>query len=145
MGGEKAWSGPDPGMDDAGLILDINTTPLIDVLLVLLVMLIVTIPIQLHAVHLALPGGTPPAQMVGPDAIRIDIDARSAVYWQGVAVDWPELETRMTALAAAPPQAPIHLRTDKDAQYAAFAGVLAATKRTGLTRVSVVGSEEFAQ
>src|SRR5688572_5070749 len=66
-------------------MMDINTTPLIDVMLVLLVMLIITIPIQFHAVALEMPVGTPPTS-VEPDKIRIDIDQASVVYWQGLPV-----------------------------------------------------------
>ncbi|MFM2065312.1 MAG: hypothetical protein RLZZ584_221 [Pseudomonadota bacterium] len=65
-------------------IMDINTTPLIDVMLVLLVMLIITIPIQLHTVNLNMPVGAPPPSDVKPEVVKIDIDENSKVYWQGV-------------------------------------------------------------
>ena len=64
-------------------MIDINTTPLIDVMLVLLVMLIITIPIQLHSVNLNLPTGNPPPPLVKPEIVKIDIDARSVTYWNG--------------------------------------------------------------
>src|SRR3954469_1583844 len=73
-------------------MMDINTTPLIDVMLVLLVMLIITIPIQLHAVNLELPVGTPPTSNIKPEKVQIDIDDRSVVYWQGLPVTAAELE-----------------------------------------------------
>ena len=77
---------PGSGSDDPEVLMDINTTPLIDVMLVLLVMLIITIPIQLHAVSLDMPVGTPPTNNIKPEKIQIDIDENSVVYWQGLPV-----------------------------------------------------------
>ena len=81
--------------------MDINTTPLIDVMLVLLVMLIITIPIQLHAVNLEMPVGIPPDNLVKPEKVQIDIDDKSIVYWQGLPVTAQELEEKMNLVAAA--------------------------------------------
>ena len=67
--------------NDPDVMIDINTTPLIDVMLVLLVMLIITIPIQLHAVNLNMPVGNPPPQLVKPEVVKIDIDPSSQIYW----------------------------------------------------------------
>ena len=78
--------GPASGSDEPEVMLDINTTPLIDVMLVLLVMLIITIPIQLHAVNIELPVGTPPVNLIKPEKVQIDIDEASVVYWQGLAL-----------------------------------------------------------
>ena len=78
-----------------------NTTPLIDVLLVLLVMLIITIPIQLHAVNLDMPVGAPPTSQIKPEKIQIDIDERSIVYWQGLPVTAQELDANMTKVSKA--------------------------------------------
>ncbi|WP_374488037.1 ExbD/TolR family protein [Zoogloea sp.] len=126
------------------VMMDINTTPLIDVMLVLLVMLIITIPIQLHAVNLNLPVGTPPPSDVKPEVVKIDVDARSVVYWQGLPVtSGAELEQKMrdTAALATPPE--VHLRPDRQARYEVVANILAATRRTGLTKIGVIGSEQF--
>ena len=71
---------------DGDVMLDINTTPLIDVMLVLLVMLIITIPIQLHSVNLNMPIGNPPPPLVLPEVVKIDIDDRGAIYWNGEVV-----------------------------------------------------------
>eukprot|EP01032_Pedospumella_encystans_P017657 gene17657-20112_t len=78
--------------------MDINTTPLIDVMLVLLVMLIITIPIQLHSVNLDMPVGTPPTNSIKPEKIQIDIDENSVVYWQGQAVSAEQLEAKMASI-----------------------------------------------
>jgi biopolymer transport protein ExbD len=127
------------------VMMDINTTPLIDVMLVLLVMLIITIPIQLHSVNLDLPVGAPPTALVKPDKVQIDIDAQSTVHWQGLPVTAQELEANMAALARQSAQPEVHVRPNKAAQYAVFAAVLAATKRSGLTKIAVIGSEQFVQ
>jgi biopolymer transport protein ExbD len=129
---------------DPEVMMDINTTPLIDVMLVLLVMLIITIPIQLHAVNLELPVGVPPDSAVMPEKIQIDIDAKNTVFWQGTATSAADLEQKMTAVAQATNQPQIHIRPDKASQYAVFASVLATSRRSGLTKVAVIGSEQFA-
>jgi biopolymer transport protein ExbD len=126
-------------------MMDINTTPLIDVMLVLLVMLIITIPIQLHAVNLELPVGTPPQNNIKPEKVQIDIDDRSVVYWQGLPVTAQELDQKMQELSTLPVQPEIHLRPNKDCQYAVFANVLSTSKRKGLSKVAVIGSEQFVQ
>ncbi|MDP2370832.1 ExbD/TolR family protein [Rhodoferax sp.] len=137
--------GSSGGSGDPEVMMDINTTPLIDVMLVLLVMLIITIPIQLHAVNLEMPVGTPPVNNIKPEKIQIDIDERSVVYWQGLPVTAQELEVNMSVLSKATVQPEVHLRPNKAASYAVFANVLASTKRIGLTKIAVVGSEQFVQ
>jgi len=127
------------------VMMDINTTPLIDVMLVLLVMLIITIPVQLHAVNLDMPVGTPPANNIKPEKIQIDIDENSLVYWQGLPVTAGELETNMDAISQLPSQPEVHIRPNKGSQYAVFANVLSTSKRKGLTKMAVIGSEQFSQ
>lgn len=134
------------GSAEPEVMVDINTTPLIDVMLVLLIMLIITIPIQLHSVNLDLPVGTPPASDIKPEIVKIDIDDKSTVYWQGVALaDIAELEAKLREIAARPTPPDIHLRPDKAARYSVVARVLADTKRLGLTKIGVIGSEQFVQ
>jgi biopolymer transport protein ExbD len=130
---------------DAEVMMDINTTPLIDVMLVLLVMLIITIPIQLHAVNLEMPVGTPPTNTIKPEKVQIDIDEKSTVYWQGLPVNAAELDDKMTQLAAMNPQPEVHIRPNKDCQYAVFANVLSTSKRKGLSKMAVIGHEQFVQ
>ncbi|MEO5670981.1 MAG: biopolymer transporter ExbD [Ramlibacter sp.] len=133
------------GKGDPEVMMDINTTPLIDVMLVLLVMLIITIPIQLHAVNLEMPVGTPPSDAIKPEKVQIDIDEKSIVYWQGLPVSGAELDEKMTAVAAATPQPEVHIRPNKDCGYAVFANVLSTSKRKGLSKLAVIGSEQFMQ
>ena len=127
-------------------MMEINTTPLIDVMLVLIIMLIITIPIQLHAVNLNMPTGNPPPNLVKPDVLRIDIDAASVITWNGEAIaERGELERRMREVSVLPVQPEVHLRPDRKARYEVVAGVLASAQRTGLTKIGVVGSEQFVQ
>ena len=86
------------------MMMEINTTPLIDVMLVLLVMLIITIPIQLHSVELEMPVGTPPVNLIKPEKVQIDIDEKSTVYWQGLPVTAQELDEKMQAVTAQGPK-----------------------------------------
>src|SRR3954453_250581 len=95
---------------DPEVMIDINTTPLIDVMLVLLVMLIITIPIQLHAVNLEMPVGTPPSNAIKPEKVQIDNDENSTVYWQGLPVTAAELEERKTVVGAQSPQPEVHIQ-----------------------------------
>jgi biopolymer transport protein ExbD len=140
----KVGSSGDGG-GDPEVMMDINTTPLIDVMLVLLVMLIITIPIQLHAVNLDMPVGTPPTSDIKPEKIQIDIDETSVVYWQGVAVTAQELDANMEKLGLQEAQPEIHIRPNKDSRYAVFANVLSTSKRKGLNKMAVIGSEQFVQ
>jgi len=133
------------GSDEPELMLEINTTPLIDVMLVLLVMLIITIPVQLHSVPLAMPLGGPTRQQVQPEKIQIDIGAGSVVHWQGLPVSAAELEARLAAAARLQPPAELHIRPDKTCSYAVFVAVLASSRRLGLSKVAVIGSEQFVQ
>jgi len=136
--------GPAGGTQDPDVMVEINTTPLIDVMLVLLVMLIITIPIQLHSVNLNMPTGNPPPPLVKPEVVKIDIDPSSVVYWNGEAVaDRAMLEEKLAGAAAQAVQPELHLRPDKRANYAVVAGVMVSAQRLGLTKIGIVGSEQF--
>ena len=130
--------------NDPDVMIDINTTPLIDVMLVLLVMLIITIPIQLHAVNLNMPVGNPPPQLVKPEVVKIDIDPSSQIYWNAEAVpDRADLEERLRTIATVDPQPELHIRPDKRAKYDVVAAVLASAQRLGVTKLGIIGSEQF--
>jgi biopolymer transport protein ExbD len=129
---------------DPEVMIDINTTPLIDVMLVLLVMLIITIPIQLHSVNLNMPTGHPTPPVNPPEVVKLDIDPTSVVYWNGEALPSRDvLESRLAAAAMQQPQPEIHLRPDKHARYEVVAGVMASSQRLGLNKIGIVGSEQF--
>ncbi|MET3371873.1 biopolymer transport protein ExbD [Variovorax boronicumulans] len=125
-------------------MMDINTTPLIDVMLVLLIMLIITIPIQLHSVNLNMPTGNPPPSDLKPEVLRIDIDALSVVQWNGEPLtDRGEMERRFEQVAAQAVQPEVHLRPDRRAKYEVVAGVMASAQRTGVSKLGIVGAEQF--
>ena len=128
--------------DEPELMMEINTTPLIDVMLVLLVMLIITIPIQLHAVNLEMPVGAA-SHREKVEKIRIEIDADNHLQWNGQVVSLTELDQKLQSIGQSAVQPEVHIRPHKDARYAIFANVLAGTKRHGLTKIAVIGAEQF--
>jgi biopolymer transport protein ExbD len=126
------------------LMIEINTTPLIDVMLVLLIMLIITIPVQTHAVRLDMPQGNPPPASVEPEVVRLEIDFDGTIYWNGTVLpDRATLETYLRAAAQKTPQPEIHLAPNKLVKYAAVAMVLAESQRLGVIRIGLVGNEQF--
>jgi biopolymer transport protein ExbD len=131
--------------DDPDEMVDINTTPLIDVMLVLLIMLIITIPVQLHAVNLNLPFGHPPPPPVPPQVVQIDIDFDGTVSWNGAIIPTPAaLDAKLTAAAAEQDQPEVHVDPNKLASYGAVIAVMAAAERAGITKLGIVGNDQFA-
>ena len=124
------------------VMLEMNTTPLIDVLLVLLVMLIITIPLQTHAVRVDLPGG-PATIIVHPLKNLLTVDDAGTLRWNDQAVSRAQLEGLLDASAAAPDMPELHLRPSPQAHYHVVDEVLAMTKRAHLTRVGFVGNEAY--
>lgn len=136
----RAGTEPDPEP-----MADINTTPLVDVLLVLLVMLIITIPIQLQAVSLEMPGRNAPPPQAPPTVVRLDIDAGGRFLWNGEPLaDRAALETRLREAAAQADAPEIHVRPDRRAKYEAVAAALTSAQRQGLQKIGIVGMEQFA-
>jgi biopolymer transport protein ExbD len=132
------------GSGDDDVMVDINTTPLIDVMLVLLIMLIITIPIQLHSVNLNMPAGTPPPPTREPVVVTIDIDFDGTVLWNGEALpDRGALEARLQRAAAEADQPEVHIRPNKLVEYKSVAMVLASAQRLGVTKLGMVGNEQF--
>jgi biopolymer transport protein ExbD len=132
------------GTREADVMVDINTTPLIDVMLVLLIMLIITIPIQTHAVKLNMPVGTPPPPLTPPQVITVDIDFDGTLIWNGETLSGrPELEARLRAAAASADPPELHLRPNKLVKYRSVAMVMASAQRLGLTKIGLVGQEQF--
>jgi biopolymer transport protein ExbD len=129
--------------DEPEVMIDMNTTPLIDVMLVLLIMLIITIPAQLHAVNLDMPLPTNAAKKVDPVVVKIDVDANSVINWNGKPVSRAELEAKLTEASAQQPQPELHIRSHAKAKYEAAAAVMASAQRIGLTKLGIVGSEQF--
>ncbi len=134
--------GTGSGSADPEPIMDINTTPLIDVMLVLIIMLIITIPIQLHSVNMEMPVGTPPTAEK-PQEVRVDIDKAGQIFWNGVVVDRETLDVNMVETARISPQPNVLIRPDKHAKYDNVAFVLANSQRRGLFRLAIIGSEQY--
>jgi len=124
---------------------EINTTPLIDVMLVLLIMLIITIPIQTHAVKLEMPvGAPPPASDIKPEVVRLEIDFDGTILWNGEVVPTrAALEDRLRAAARQSVQPELHLRPHKLVSYDHVAAVMASAQRLGLAKIGVLGNEQF--
>ena len=129
---------------DADVMVDINTTPLIDVMLVLLIMLIITIPIQTHAVKLNMPVGNPPPPTVPPTVVQVDVDFDGTVIWNGEAIpDRAQLEEHFRQVVAQPDQPEVHLRPNKLVTYKSVAMVMATAQRLGVTKIGLVGNEQY--
>jgi biopolymer transport protein ExbD len=132
------------GSAEPEVMVDINTTPLIDVMLVLLIMLIITIPIQTNAVKLDLPQGNPPPPLTPPTVVTIDVDFDGAISWNGEPIPTErDLLSHFATAAALPDQPEIHLRPNKLADYKYVAHVLADAQRLGMTKLGIVGNEQF--
>ncbi|MBL0143960.1 MAG: biopolymer transporter ExbD [Betaproteobacteria bacterium] len=132
------------GSGDPQVMIDINTTPLIDVMLVLIIMLIITIPIQTHAVKLNMPVGNPPPPAVPPEVILVEVDFDGTVIWNGDTVaDRPTLDAKFINAAAMPVQPEFHLRPNKIVSYKYVAGVMASAQSHGITKIGLIGAEQF--
>jgi biopolymer transport protein ExbD len=133
--------------EEGAPMMDMNTTPLIDVMLVLLVMIIITIPVMTHAVKLDMPrpsAAPPPEQMVDPEIIRLEVDFDGTVLWNGTTVpNIDQLERYFQVEAAKDPQPELHLRPHRRAKYDTVAQVLAVAQRNGIQRIGFVGNEQF--
>jgi biopolymer transport protein ExbD len=130
--------------DEPDVMMDINTTPLIDVMLVLIIMLIITIPAQLHSVNLDMPVGTPPIKKVEPTVIRRDVTASGVVNWNGEPTQGrADVKQRLTQASAVQPQPELHIRSEGKAKYQHLAFVLAEAQRLGLNKLGIVGTENF--
>ena len=132
------------GGGEPDVMIDINTTPLIDVMLVLIIMLIITIPIQLHSVNLNMPVGNPPPPTKEPVVVTIDIDFDGTVLWNGEALpDRAALENKLAQAAAVADQPEVHVRPQPGASYDSFATVMTAVHAAGLSKLGVTGREQF--
>lgn len=122
-------------------VSEINTTPLIDVMLVLLIMLIVTLPAQRHAVKLDTPMPCKDCPLPDdlPDPIRIGVDHAGAISWNGASVTRAELQRRFAIESRRAQQAEVHIQPDPDAQYGVLAHVMASAQREGMTKMGMVG------
>lgn len=136
-GGGKAGADPEP-------MMEVNMTPMIDVMLVLIILLIITIPKQNHSVNLNMPVGPASPPTTPPVVITIDVDFDGTILWNGETVpNRPTLEAKMQAVAAMADQPEVHLRPNKLVPYEVVAGVMASAQRIGVTKIGMVGNEQF--
>ena len=132
------------GKDDGSPMMEMNTTPLIDVMLVLLIMFIITIPVMTHAVKLDMPRPTDaPPPPVKPEIVDLEIDFDGTILWNGTPVSIDQLEGYFRTEAAKDPQPELHLRPDKRSRYDVVARVLASAQRNRMRKIGFVNVAEF--
>jgi biopolymer transport protein ExbD len=125
-------------------MMDINTTPLIDILLVLLIMFIITIPVMTHAVKLDMPRATNAPSQTQPVIINLEIDFDGTVLWNGTPVpDFDTLDAYFRREAQNDPQPELHIRPSKRVDYDVVARVLASAQRNKMLKIGFVGNEQF--
>ncbi|QNA83464.1 biopolymer transporter ExbD [Sphingomonas sp. So64.6b] len=133
------------GSDDGEPMMEMNTTPLIDVMLVLLIMFIITIPIQTHAVKVDLPVNDPNAvnQPIDPEKNKVNIDPAGVVTWNGAPVDTVTLQQYLEQTRTINPEPELHFQPDPQARYAKVDEVLAVIKRSGVAKLGFIGNEQY--
>ncbi|NML46054.1 biopolymer transporter ExbD [Ramlibacter sp. G-1-2-2] len=124
--------------DTDDVMNEINMTPLVDVMLVLLIVFMITVPVMKDAVNINLPHATSTPVEVKPETIRLSVDPQGHYFWNEQQLADADLEPRLAAAAAANPQPELHLRGDKDARYEKVAQALAAAQRAGLHKIGFV-------
>ena len=128
---------------DFAPIATINTTPLVDVMLVLLIMFIIIIPVASHKVPVDLPPPDPTAIAAPPPVHRLDIAAGGGLAWNGAPLPAASLPARLRALAADPDRPVLHLNADGEARYEQVDIILAEIARAGVTRLGFVDNRRF--
>jgi biopolymer transport protein ExbD len=124
---------------DDNSMVDVNTTPLIDVMLCLLIILILSIPAMTHAVKMNMPAGPAPADP--PAVVEVEVDFDGSVLWNGELVDEPRLLSQLSTTAVQGSQ--LQVRTNRHARYEYVARVLAAAQRQGVQKLGFVGDEQY--
>jgi biopolymer transport protein ExbD len=131
------------GTAEGEVMVDMNTTPLIDVMLVLLTLLIITLPIQTHAVKLDMPAPNPNPPTVVPETVELVVDFDGTVLWNNMAVDRATMNAYMRDAALKVPQPEIHVSPNRLAKYDAVARVLADAQRLGATHIGFTGIDQY--
>ena len=132
------------GSDDGEPMMEMNTTPLIDVMLVLLIMFIITIPIQTHAVKIDLPQQTnAPPPPVEPDKNKVFIDPNGQIYWNALPVDDITLQQYLEQSTQLANEPELHFQPDPNARYEVVDHVLAIIKRANVTKLGFIGNEQY--
>jgi biopolymer transport protein ExbD len=124
------------------VLSDINTTPLIDVMLVLLTLLIITLPMQTHAVKIDLPHGTPPPQQPIP-TVMLEVDFDGAPIWNGWRIDDATLDQKLLEASRSAPQPEIHIMANRLARYDSVVKVMVKTQRHGLYKMGLIDTQAY--
>ena len=125
--------------DDTDEVMnEINMTPLVDVMLVLLIVFMITVPVMKHSVDIDLPRATSTPQDAKPETIRLSVDAQGRYFWNEQPLAEADLLPRLRAASQRNPQPELHLRGDKEARYEAVAQALAAAQRSGLRKIGFI-------
>ena len=133
------------GKDDGSPMMEMNTTPLIDVMLVLLIMFIITIPVQTHAVKIDLPVPTDSQSNVDPEKNKVMIDPAGTITWNGTPVDLAQLAQYLEQTKALPVEPELQVQPDPYARYIVVDNVMAVIKRSGVGKLGFVGNEQYAR
>ena len=125
--------------DDSDEVMnEINMTPLVDVMLVLLIIFIITVPVMKHAVNIDLPRASNVAQDSKPETIRLSVDAKGTYYWNEAPLADADLGAQLSASAVKQPQPELHIRGDKAVRYERVAQVIAAAQQAGLKKIGFI-------
>lgn len=136
-----SFGGPlEPGSDD--MMSDINMTPLVDVMLVLVIVFMVTIPVLTHAVRVELPRASQEVNLVKPQTITLSVDRDAVIHWNGERIAAGELAERLRGRATESPQPEVHIRGDRAVGYEHVLRVMAAVQKSGLTKIGFVSEPE---
>jgi len=127
-----------PEADDGEVLSEINMIPLIDVMLVLLIVFIITVPVMKHSVNVNLPQAATEANPDKPETVRLSVDAQGQYHWNDRAVSDEELTARLQAAAQQTPQPDLHIRGDKSVRYERVAQAMAAAQRAGVRKLAFV-------
>lgn len=132
------------GRDDGEPMMEMNTTPLIDVMLVLLIMILTTIPPQTHAVKIDLPQNTPPTEnAIDPVKNKLGIDASGQIFWNGAPIDKLTLRQYLDATVKMNPEPELQFEPDPQSRYVVVDDVLAIIKRSKVTKMGFIGNERY--
>ncbi|WP_298396187.1 biopolymer transporter ExbD [Sphingobium sp.] len=132
------------GSDDGEPMMEMNTTPLIDVMLVLLIMFIITIPIQTHAVKIDLPQNAPPTDsVIDPVKNKVAIDGGGVITWNGAPIDLLTLRQYLQQSLRLPVEPELQFQPNAQTRYVVVDEVLAEIKRAGVTKLGFVGNEQY--
>jgi len=133
-----SFSNPFGDQGDDPLMTEINMTPLVDVMLVLLIIFIITLPVIHQAVKVDLPKANSARNETKPESIQVSIDARGQIFWNSSPIDLPTFVGYAEKAAQKEPQPEVNLRADKEVRYDSVAQVLAASKRAGITKLGFI-------